>query len=1448
MAHRPETTALLPSAFTQISLTLTASDKLLSSVLPLPTNPCILCATYSPSGTAPPYEVLEAARRQLVSRNQASTFQDSILPHVHIDRDVSTFHAFIVASDEQVDSALSVLKQLKFDDLIISETSSFTPHELYPCSLACSDSRTPCASCTDPPFTSTACLLPRKPLRQIYARFIDAIRTRLIDYIVNASLTSALRFYNGFLLVPNAISNEWGADWDHHAQLRPLVHCHLDLHLASNRLEVHSLFRSFPHVPLPALLPLPPGTPLILLPTGAPAFLLANYSGPTASLTTHFTRSLAPHPLPRPKDPQYVIAWLAVQNKQGEDKGTPIIWPTALCLVSNSSSRKPLAHIPELPAQLQPSPPPPPPPSINVGTPRVDMPSTPLRVLTNHPLTRRPATASPSPLRTLRTLTLSHTTSLQNVASEIGGYVESVVRERDRERERIRREREAMASVSASPQVVTPAAAVASTVPTPAPDTNFPLHPPPPVPTEQPHIHPSVYYPSPVTAIDPPAPPGPPSVSEPPTPLPQANLAPAPTSFDSFNTMDSTWSQATSDFMNYDMDPAGQRRLDVDFADYDTFTFTDDDFSFFDRPSRPSDPAPAPLALSPSIFGVADVGVSFTPAVGTQFSPDVPTFTPAPAPALPSPTASHSAPSTPHVKVTYPPSQFARTFDPIAFAPSHSLADAKYSSAGKFALPSPPDEEDRTSPLPTLRSHNHSAATPADLHARYNAATDPRLSVVRQLIGVKRKSKSLDHGRARCRQFPPSSYDDSVHEETIPPLEDDEKSEAVSEDDADMDDERERSTTPPPSYLPLGPMLLHTQFHHALLLPLCQPLRPPGSAVAPMSLVLPPPVAAHTPVSPAASLEKINQEVAAAGAVLAREVVENSVWARAWGCRCTTEDEPIWPSDIQELAGILKRMDILDGPVELVTMFSSDGVPAGGNLHLQRLDPPMFSVGKSGCVVQVLPSALRFWEKLGLTPHGGKRDVVAFVFLEEGGLEKQHQAEVWLNKMSAGYSARQLGTFTPGSSTMCSAAGVMPLRLENLRKFIRSFLQCLESSNDLVFYIAIPDPVIGLTSPLLREIFSFVKQTQAKRSEAPILFQFVPEHLISSSESPSGEDSEIDALCYATYRRMLKPVERSMSRGFSDKSETVAYFQEQPFVLARPSGTVHFAQTTPARSLDVVDRHMLLHVGYRFSACGKWLFAACVDQRGETYDLGTWLIQDEIETSAVVQVWNFALQFAKRANVEWRIVIAKLGSMTVSELEGWNVHLAAAVPLCNDLPPFHVSLLSVEQNLCWPIVPPLNETPGLASSRRAPAKDSKSIYVDTAAPTYTIYPPARIPLTSRSCQEQIDLPFIPDNDGTTTSDTSTILPISTSILVRSPSTRRASTQSSIYIHHLHALHAPGSSLSISDDTMRKDITLNFYELSVLAGAMLGCQEYPLLPFHLAALEAMHHSLRQEDIS
>jgi len=86
-----------------------------------------------------------------------------------------------------------------------------------------------------------------------------------------------------------------------------------------------------------------------------------------------------------------------------------------------------------------------------------------------------------------------------------------------------------------------------------------------------------------------------------------------------------------------------------------------------------------------------------------------------------------------------------------------------------------------------------------------------------------------------------------------------------------------------------------------------------------------------------------------------------------------------------------------------------------------------------------------------------------------------------------------------------------------------------------------------------------------------------------------------------------------------------------------------------------------MHVGYQLSVCGKWLVAACIDQRGEAHDVGTWLTHSsedsqEIELSEeaymVKKVWEFALSFANKANVEWRIAVAKYGTMGETELDG----------------------------------------------------------------------------------------------------------------------------------------------------------------------------------------------------
>ncbi|KAF8841314.1 hypothetical protein BDN67DRAFT_1002426 [Paxillus ammoniavirescens] len=1574
MAHKHDSHVSAHSAassFSHSSPLVTVSDQLLSSVISLPDNPRIAYAAYVPATDSISYDVLELGRRHLVSRNKSLSLLESILPHTHIDGDSSALHVFMFTSVEGSDACLAALKALPLDGLVASETSTFDPQGLYPCSSACADQRSPCLTCLDPhklsptidSTFSVANLLPRKPLRVIYSLFIEAVRSRLIDDITEVpkdavSGSSAHRLMNGFLLASPRISNEWGADWLHAATLRPLVHCQLEVYLSTSRLEVYWHFRPTDYLPFDLNLPTAAGTPITLLPLGVPAYYLSTYNGPTSAVTSQFEESLTglgagewksfsatPQSekqralrlsTRKPMSPAYIIAWLAVQNKQGEDKGMVIIWPSRLCLLFTASSqsahaRRSLPHLPDLPSQLQPSP-----PLIPVAISSsedgnaLSAPTT--SVLTGRPISRR-LCASPTSesLRAFRCLALSKSSKVGSVASEISVYVESVAKEREKERERIRRERE-NAQLSASPRAITtpPTAALApvttsintsvTTISTstenvaiaPAPlAATSPAQPPAVAASVTNPPPPSIFYPSPPSTngkaiaqsvdstVTPTAPlPDPPpqaSQSEP-TPMPLASA------FDPFGSMDTSWTQPPNDFMNlgmgYDMgfdmnvdaittsggaSNTDARHMNMDFED--RFTFTEDDFDFFDRPSAAARPArpvassledssgltpaagPAPMGFSPSMFGdghfsggtpgqqhpspfTTDGGAgAFTP----QFSElhHVHDLVSAAADILPpSPGATpNSTPATPQVKLSPDrkegPSIPPNFFEPIPFAQSHRLSDSKY-DMGKFALPSPPDEEDRTEPIPPPSpTHTNS------WRSRYRAATDHRIGLVRKLIGVKRKS--FDQGPRRHRSRP--SWLQDEEEQEHPVMEDAEDVSDAASDDEDMDGDDagvpSRATTPPPAYLPLGSTLLHMQFHHPYLLPLSRPLRPPGAAVAPMTIPLVVPTSVPTPVSPAAALGAASEKsksLEAAGSMIAREVVENSVFADAWHASkvhsLPHKHLDVWPADVSTLAQIIRSLPMLEGPVDLhALLHHGSGAPCEPAL-LHRLDAPMISVGKGDSIIQVLPSSLRFWEKLGLTPQAGRKDLTAFLFFEDNDPPKRQSAENWLKKLSATYSAHKLGTHTPGSHTICSVNGIFALRLDSLRKSLSSFIADLPGKQTgLVFYIAIPDSALTLASPLLRQVLSAIKRLQKTHSEYPITFQLIPEHHIAAHDLADGS-ADFEGLCFSVYHRVPQPVDRTMSRRIFE-SDSRGYLREPPFTLARPPHTVRFSQLAPARTLDVLDRHTFLHVGYKISACGKWLVACCVDQRGESYDVGSWLTQDEVEISTILQIWNFAVECARRANIEWRLVISKLGPMSSSELDAWMHHLSAALPLCRDLPPFQVTVLSVDPNTSWSLTQPRRtgqdqQTP----PRRATGKDpSKSFYMDmTAATTYAIFPTIRIPLPSPLTHNWIDSSFVPDSEGAFPTDTSPVLPINSTILLRAP--LKSSAYSALHIHFLYSNKSSGSSLTISDDATHQEITRNYHELAVLAN-LQGPFGYPLLPLHLAALETMHNALRQE---
>ncbi len=865
------------------------------------------------------------------------------------------------------------------------------------------------------------------------------------------------------------------------------------------------------------------------MPYGTPAYFLASYTGPTAGLIKQFNAALQglgagdwDHVSSESShSPTFIVGWIKVENKQGEDKGLTIIYPTKLCLsyLPFSSSRVYLDYIPDLPAPLQPSP------------PASKFVSASIQSVVRQPsFITSPTSES---LYSFRALTLA-SKDLKQVTAEVGGYIDAVARERERERERLRREREfgATTSPKTTRSSMTPATTAVTSVdqststPAPAPSQ--------PIPSQAPQLIPTptslptgvqTFYPSPpqtdpsfasssevkTSPIIPSNSPLPvldvPSNTVPTTETiaPTATQPSDDTSFHSYD-MDSTWSQPADGFLGMDinnmdfvMDDMGLNfSLHMGPMANDSTTgppmtpfnsggnaanitagmefegaFTDDDFSFFDQPSKPSAPQQlqhihnrsnngsrtttlnsrtvSTLSSRISPPNIGDVHHQHSASTSQKtpgglmdgFSPrsltdQTDSLPPELIPSSPGQTAeSQSIPATPDVHLeldTFVKRCIsssgclpgASLFEPIPFAPYHRQADGKY-AFGKFALPTPPAEDIEFSPEVSSISlpASPSGFTLRSWRVKYDAATDPRIGVVKKLIGVKRKLSSIatiwDNPQKKAN-ITQHHWEGRREDEDAKCEESDPDSEEDGEDVEDNDSMNiSRPTTPPPSYLPLGPTLLNTHFHHSHLLPLSVPLRPPGAAIDSLNLasnIYNPPLSVPTPVSPAATMGAASEKsrsLEAAALAIATEVVENPVWAEAWRANAVGAKSvgAVWSTDIRTIKELMQHVPGLEAPLSMAELFGltntvhvdssvTGAKESNTTTALQLLEVPMLSIGKGEAIIQVLPPALRFWEKLGLTPKGGRKDVTVFALFEDDG-RRQSLMENWLKSVKNAY-------------------------------------------------------------------------------------------------------------------------------------------------------------------------------------------------------------------------------------------------------------------------------------------------------------------------------------------------------------------------------------------------------------------------------------------------------------
>lgn len=70
---------------------------------------------------------------------------------------------------------------------------------------------------------------------------------------------------------------------------------------------------------------------------------------------------------------------------------------------------------------------------------------------------------------------------------------------------------------------------------------------------------------------------------------------------------------------------------------------------------------------------------------------------------------------------------------------------------------------------------------------------------------------------------------------------------------------------------------------------------------------------------------------------------------------------------------------------------------------MDPLEPPFISVGRNNAVIQVSPPALRFWEKTGLGPKGGRKDLEVYAMFEDVDEQRRSSVDTWLTAAASGY-------------------------------------------------------------------------------------------------------------------------------------------------------------------------------------------------------------------------------------------------------------------------------------------------------------------------------------------------------------------------------------------------------------------------------------------------------------
>lgn len=382
--------------------------------------------------------------------------------------------------------------------------------------------------------------------------------------------------------------------------------------------------------------------------------------------------------------------------------------------------------------------------------------------------------------------------------------------------------------------------------------------------------------------------------------------------------------------------------------------------------------------------------------------------------------------------------------------------------------------------------------------------------------------------------------------------------------------------------------------------------------------------------------------------------------------------------------------------------------PGGGpeqRPSLVQIAPPHLELRRYDTKLSVLPSAVSFWESLGLGPSQGHKDILSVsVFPNLEGMADS--TDVFLDRLRSTYGSMKLGSFERmTTSPMTVPNGLLPYEVDKasntpiLAQVHRSnqplvdemaklavaiFNSVTPPKNFVIFFVYTPDnPGTIIESCLaFQRMFELYRRAITDRrrpSQNEVVLQLVPLDLVATSTSMVVlPPSECIRLCLEVY-------DRCTLFGGPMPSPAIV-LEQQPITQG-----INF-QLRNQPSANILQENSIMHIAYAQSVDERWVTAAWTDNRGckqmtASYCLGR---KDKPPTRTFAdiahEIWTTTSDLTSIWKVHWRIVLTKVGSMDQQEINDWmtlaQTEIKSSVTLV---------LLTVDTNPSLQLIPALSK-------------------------------------------------------------------------------------------------------------------------------------------------------------